>query len=169
VPIATQTAAEHRMYLPLAAIAALVVLAGARRSLRWSLAAGTVVAALLGLLTWQRNQVYRSSLDLWQDTVAKVPANSRAHNNLGLALMDAGRHEEALQEIAAALELRPRSEEFSNNFALALANTGHLTEALELIEEVIVSAPGLAAAHDTRALVLERLGRTAEALDAYRG
>jgi len=76
VPVISQPMAEHRMYLPLVAVVAvgvpwLYVMAGRR-----SVAAILLLAAGMGWLTWQRNEVYRSEWSLWNDTLAKCPDNA---------------------------------------------------------------------------------------------
>src|SRR5262249_40687895 len=86
VPIATQTVPEHRVYLPLAGVAVLFVVL-LYRGLGWpALGVAAAAAFLLGVNTAQRNEVYGSEIALWSDTVAKLPASSRARNGLGLAL-----------------------------------------------------------------------------------
>lgn len=92
VPLVTQTAAEHRMYLPLAALAVLTVLAahralGARATL---LAAATLSLGLAGVSA-ARNRIMQDDLAIWADTIAKRPGNSRAHASYALALSHRGR------------------------------------------------------------------------------
>ena len=95
VPVVTQTGAEHRMYLPLAAVIALVVIGGSqlwnRMSTKWQPLWQTVppIAMLilavlaLGSLTLRRNADYRTEASIWTDTVAKRPGNWRAFYGLG--------------------------------------------------------------------------------------
>src|SRR5581483_9641868 len=95
VPVVLQPIAESRMYLPLAAIVAGVVLAadslfGPR--LRW-IVLGLGVG--LAVRTVARNADYRDALSIWSDTVAKKPANARAHDHLGNAFAEGGRPDEA--------------------------------------------------------------------------
>src|SRR5690606_29386455 len=115
IPVATQTIAEHRMYLALAPLVVAVCVAGRRlliapskaQTPRSFIIATTVVIVALGTATFARNQAYRSELTLWQDTVAKKPENPRAQNNLGLALRSAGRIDEAKAAFRRAIELQP--------------------------------------------------------------
>jgi tetratricopeptide (TPR) repeat protein len=92
VPIVTEIAAERRMYLPLAAVLVVVVVAGdtlARRLRLSSLLVVPVVvtvAALLAVLTFERSRMYRDPEVIWRDAVARVPGNARAWYNLGVAL-----------------------------------------------------------------------------------
>ena len=78
--------AEHRMYLPLAAVVTIVVLGLDAIVHRWAKIIFAGLAVALTLVTVDRNKVYGSELMLWSDTVERVPYNARAHYNLGLLL-----------------------------------------------------------------------------------
>jgi tetratricopeptide (TPR) repeat protein len=146
IPLA-DAAAEHRMYLPLAGVSALAVLAasaclkrvvrsdGARRRIGAALAAAAV--ACLGILTAGRNHVYRSAAAMWQDVLATVPNSARAQNNLGVALADEGRFEEAMPHYEAAMRLRPGDADAYFNSARALQLRGRLSEAAGRYEQVL--------------------------------
>ncbi len=114
---------EHRVYLPLAGLAAAVsaglyaLLGRAAGPHRGKLAA-TLVVALLGTLlafaTAARNRVYASQRALWADTVRKDPANPRARCNLGRAYIqqyDATQNvrllDRARAHVREALRLQP--------------------------------------------------------------
>ena len=134
VPVATQTMAEHRMYLPLAAVAVLAV-AGAYAWLgRKSLWAWPVVAVACGVGTWERNQDYRSERAIWADTVAKRPGNARAHFNLGVALGAGGDGAAAEREWRETVRLEPGHVAAHAKLAETLAQTGRSREALEHFE-----------------------------------
>jgi Flp pilus assembly protein TadD len=72
---------------------------------------------MLGCFTVMRNQVYRSEISLWEDTVRTSPDNARAHNNLGFAYFHAGRNAEAMAEYREALRLQPDYERAEENLA----------------------------------------------------
>ncbi len=174
LPVTTQTIAEHRMYLPLAIV---VVLAGAavRRLVGrlalpgWCtglVAAGAVLG--LGTATIARNQVYRSELALWQDTAARRPDNPRAHHNLGLALANAGRLDEAAAEFRRTIALQP-----NHAFAHFQLGTIHLTRrqwdaAAGELQRALAADPHYVAARVNLGQALTRLGRPDEAAAHYR-
>jgi tetratricopeptide (TPR) repeat protein len=183
VPILTEVVAEHRMYLPLVCVLALVVGGGlevaraasrrgfplatpAARVVGWSLL--STAALGLGFLTLQRNQVYRSELALWQDTAAKVPDNPRALNNLGWALLRAGKTEEALARFGKAVSLRPGYFEANGGTALALQNLGRVAEALPYMRRAVEIDPKSGPANESLVRLLIRLNRWNEALAAAR-
>ncbi len=129
IPIVTEIAAEHRLYLPLAALAVLVAL-GLRawfgRRLLWATGA---LALALGAVTHARNVDYHTALDLWRDTVTKHPDIARAHENYGIMLADAGRLHESVQEYETAISLRPFYPDCENNLGNALGLLGEDEEA----------------------------------------
>ena len=120
VPLAGQPMAEHRMYLPLAAVIGLGVLGLYAKMGRRSMLVFAAAAVGLGWLTIQRNKDYRSALAIWGDTVAKRPNNERAHNNLGLAWSQMpGRLNDAIAQYAEALRLKPDYVEAHYNLGVA--------------------------------------------------
>ena len=99
VPLGGQPMAEHRMYLPLAALVATGILCLYRVGGRGSLMLFGAVAVAFGWSSYQRNKDYRSAVAIWSDTVAKLPGNARAHAFYGLSL----------SEIPAAFRRQSRS------------------------------------------------------------
>ena len=126
---------EHRMYLPLAPLAVLVVLAG-RAGLRQlagrfgikplpiHAAAGVlaaIVAIALGATTYLRNEVYRSGLTLWNDVVQKVPGNPRAYSSLAWHVeLETGDTIAAIRINRKALRLNPDEANAHRGLAILL-------------------------------------------------
>lgn len=120
VPIATEVGAERRMYLPLAALTILVVVAiwqwihaadaaaSQRARLRYVLGAMAVAIVALGTRTILRNQQYGDPIELWTEAVEWRP-HGRARHNLAIALIRAGRRSDGLRELAAATRDSPVS------------------------------------------------------------
>jgi tetratricopeptide (TPR) repeat protein len=144
----SQARAEHRMYLPLAALAVAGVLAAyllgsillrrvakdesARRRVGlglWSFAA-VAIPLTLGYLTLQRNGDYRSEFSIWNDTVGKCPDNARALEALGIELGKRDRPLEAISDFNRAIQLR-------SGFAKTYANRGAVYQQLGRFEEAI--------------------------------
>jgi len=135
VPVAGLPMAEHRMYLPLAAVVTLAAV-GAVNTLTGRRGAAALLALAVGLgwLTARRNEDYRSELSIWTDTVAKCPDNARAHTNLGRALQEANRFPEALSQCEEALQINPGNAQIHYNLANALVRLGRLPEAIAQYE-----------------------------------
>jgi tetratricopeptide (TPR) repeat protein len=168
VPLASQTIAEHRMYLPLAALITLAVLGGLLVVGRRGVIVFLALAAGLGWIARKRNQAYRSELSLWSDTVASCPGNVRARNNLGNALYTAGEIPAALRQYEEALRLQPESPESHLNLANSLVQLNRPAEAIGHCEAVLRLDPDSADAHFNLGNALARLGRMPEAIDHYR-
>lgn len=168
VPVVTQTAAEHRVYLALAAVVIFAVLGfhrwgGARRVWWWMLP----VLGCVGL-TAARNRDYRSDLAIWADTAAKYPANARAHNNLGQAMFRAGRVPDSLRHYHEALRLQPNYPETHYNLGASLGLMGDTAAAITHYETAVRLEPGYLAARNNLGNALMRVDRVPEALQHYR-
>jgi tetratricopeptide (TPR) repeat protein len=167
IPLAGQTIAEHRMYLPLAAVIALLVVGLYTRMGPRSLIIFAAGAVGLGWLTVQRNNDYRSGVAIWSDTVAKCPDNVRARNNLGYALSKIpGRLPDAIAAYEAALQLDPEYAGAHTNLGAALAGIpGRQPEAIAQFEAALRIKPDFAAAHFNLGCVLANIpGRLPEAM-----
>jgi tetratricopeptide (TPR) repeat protein len=170
VPLAGQPMAEHRMYLPLAAMIALAVLgcyAWLGRRCAWLLLA---LALVLGFLTVRRNQEYRNPLTFWSELVARSPGNARARVNLGIVLLGLpGRLPEALAEFKAAVRIDPNGVEAHNDLGYALVQVpDRLPQAIAEFEEVLRINPAFAKAHFNLGNVLMKVpGRSGEAIAEF--
>jgi Flp pilus assembly protein TadD len=178
MPIA-DIAFEHRMYLPLAAVVVLLVVAahevfrilggrstGAARARPWleaSVLAAVVVA--LGVTTARRNDDYRTAVAMWTDAVAKRPGNPRAHNNLGAALVRAGETEQAMARYAEAVRLKPDYVDARNNLGTLLFRKGRIDEAIAEFSEAVRIRPVYADAHGNLGIAFARAGRNGEAVE----
>ena len=163
VPVASQTMAEHRMYLPLIVpvmltVSGLYVWLGRRSFLICG-----ALAAGCGGLTLLRNADYRTELALWSDTVAKRPTNGRAHNNLGKAVFAAGRPTEAVAHYQEAIRLQPTAPEPYYNLGLAFARLHRSDEAINFYQEALRRQPKYPEAHNNLGNVLLAAGRRDEA------
>ncbi len=167
VPIATQTIAEHRIYLALAAPLTLLAVALHRGRPRRVLFATVPLALALGALTFGRNADYRTLLALWQDTAAQAPANPRAHYNLALAQLAAGLRADARLALASATRLDPTHAPAHHQLGTLLAADAHLAEALPHLTASARLTPDSAAAHYELANALVRLNRVADAAPGY--
>jgi len=170
-------AVEHRMYLPLAPLAALTVVCGrlliqgaalkarVERSVLIGLTAAVV--ATLTMLTVARNRDYRSAISMWTDVIVKRPENARAHNNLGSALVEDGKLEEALPQLRMALQLDPAYADAHNNLGRALAARRNYKEAESHYAEALRLNPNFAEAQNNFGVALAAQGRFEEAMAHY--
>lgn len=178
VPVVTQTGAEHRMYLPLAAVVVLAVMAAdslwGRISARWPLSwqslpavtAFAAVALTLGLLTHRRNVDYQTQQSIWRDTAQKLPGNWRGHCNLGWACKTDGQYEEALAAYNRAIELYQNDRPAYEGRADTLLKLHRYPEAIRDLKHVVEMAPRRGVSHANLAIALTTAGEFERALEA---
>ena len=173
-PISTEIAAERRMYLPLAAVVVLLVLAG-YKLFRWAgapRAADIVLVALvsvvLTLMTVRRNEDYRTTFSFWSDIVAKRPNNPRAREWLGQYFYDHGRMAEAYEHFSTAVRLVPKDGLAHFGLATVLEGQGKKDEAIDRYRISLRVDPRNPSPHNNLGAALARRGLTDEAMSHYR-
>jgi protein O-mannosyl-transferase len=167
VPLYLQIMAEHRIYLALAAVVTLAVLLLHRGFGRYFPNAVLVLAAGAIAATAQRNNVYRSGLELWTATVRDCPSNPRANLNLGQALLEQGRWAEAAGQFEAALRLQPDYVAAHNYLGLACLQLDRLDEAGGHFASALRLNPAMGEAAYNWGNALARAGRMAEAAGRF--
>ena len=142
------------MYLPVAAIVALVAIGAYGFARRLAVRPRRAVAAVLVLTpvvlftatTRARNRDYSSDEALWADTVAKRPDNARARLNYTIDLMAATRYSEAEVQMRRALELpadlNTRAQSHLQ-LGAALCAQGKLTEGIASVQQALALDPAL--------------------------
>ena len=160
---------EHRTYLPSMLVWLLAVTLGYRYiKHKWSgVALVCVVTALFSFWTYQRNSVWQDPVALWRDCVEKSPQKSRPHNNLGTALDDQNRTQEAIDQYLQSLRIKPDNEKAHNNLGNALDKQGHAEEAVEHYLQALRIKPDFEKALNNLGTALEKQGRTEEAVEHY--
>ncbi len=147
LPVASEVAAERRMFLPLAALAACVATGGWWLSTRASrlggwgrtavLAGGGLWLAALGARTVARNAEYTSPLTLWALSVERHP-HGRARLSYAIELLESGRQDEAITQLREAVVDYPRAK-----FALGreLAARGDVDEGMPHLRAFVADNP----------------------------
>lgn len=130
-------------------------------------AAALVLAAVLACLTWRQTGHWRDSETLWRYMLAAKPDSDLAHNNLGVALQQAGRDDEALEEFWEAYSLNPHYPDANYNIWHMLCKKGRRDLAWPFLEESLRGKPYQANAYIDIGNILAGEGRDAEALGYY--
>jgi predicted O-linked N-acetylglucosamine transferase (SPINDLY family) len=104
---------------------------------------------------------------LYRQVLAADPRNFTARHLLGVVRAQQGRSDEALAEIAAALEIRPDDPDALLNRANVLKTLNRSDEALSGFGRALAARPGWPQALNNRGTVLQSLGRYDEALADY--
>jgi tetratricopeptide (TPR) repeat protein len=164
VPLLSQARAEHRMYLPLAAVVVLAVILIRRVAGRAAPIVFGALALALGGATAARNHDYRTALAVWTDTVQKKPDNPRAHYNVGLELSNLGDKAGAIREYEEALRLKPAYLDPHMNLAAILLRDGRVAEARVHAEAAIRVGAESSGANNNLGQVLFMAGDRAAAI-----
>ena len=185
VPIATEVGAERRMYVPLMALVAFVVIgahwtwtrlqaapmAVPRRSFGGqAVVLGRVVvlllAASLAAGTISRNREYASGLTMASLVLQRWPSGA-AHFQMGSELAAVGRHAEAATEYELGADRFPRARYY---WAGALLAQGRREEAIREFQRFIREKPDLSeviSAHLKIGAARQQQGNPAAAIDQY--
>jgi tetratricopeptide (TPR) repeat protein len=177
VPIVTEVGAERRMYLPLAGLLFLIVLAGhfalgrirhreLRRTLAWVSVA--TLSVVLILVTRSRNEDYLDEATLWRESALARPANPRARLNLGDVLRRRGELDAADALFVEALTLHPPYGRAEAQRALVALTRGDLAVAEAHLRRALSLEPRLGDVRTNLGELLARAGRTDEALAEWR-
>jgi tetratricopeptide (TPR) repeat protein len=178
LPLATEIAAERRMYTALVGVVTLVVLGAyvlgqfvlerlvsneqPRRTARAvALVALAGVAGGLAMLTLDRNRDYWSAEQIWRDTVDKRPDNPRARLNHGVQLAADGRYPEAEAELREALRLKEPVAKAHLNLGSILCSQQRFEEGVPHLERAIALDPESPTAHGNLGEAYGALGRRA--------
>lgn len=163
MPIA-DLAFEHRMYLPLACVVILTLLAfdrllarrlpdeAARR--KWFLSITGCCALALAVRTVVRNQDYSSPYKMWAKVARQNPDNARGHTNLAFLLDAAGKQADAIKHLEIAMRATPRYPRAFSFRADLFAKQGDTAAATRLYEEAVRIQPRYVTAHLHLAKVL---------------
>jgi protein O-mannosyl-transferase len=178
----TQTAAEHRMYLPLAAVLTAMVLGiwwlseeflvprlpvdRRRPVVLKSIGFGAIalLAVALGCKSYARNRDYRSLLSIWETTARHCPENARAQNNYGKALSENGRADEAIVHFRTAMKIESNYTDPWTNLGAELIERDELDEAVAVLQQALRIDPRCAEAYNNLAVVMAKRRQFDEAV-----
>jgi tetratricopeptide (TPR) repeat protein len=186
LPIATEAAAEQRMYLPLAAAIALLVVGGyalARRVVSTfeppprsgvlrtgSLLVLGIAVVTLALLTRARNEQYASDEILLADTVQKRPDNAPARVVYGSVLLTRQRFAdaEAQMKVALTLQAEPEIKAHANMYlGSALCAQGRFADGVRHLTDALKLDPTLTDAHALLAEAYDNQGQSRRAAEHF--
>ncbi len=168
---------EHRMYLPLAPLLALLVVGvqgmlrravrdlGARRAAAAALVASAALLLVVG--TVLRNADYGSAVGMWEKTLALRPKNFRARMHLGNALLKEGNPSGAIAAYRASLAAKPDYYPSFYNLANVQAGLGRKKEAEESYRKALAIAPRAAEVWNNLGALLAQQGRSDEAIECF--
>jgi len=139
-----------------------------RRQAWWLTAAALVALAACGATARHQLGYWQNSEVLFRRDLAVTADNETARNSLGVALLSAGRTNEALAEFRRATRLMPQMDEAHYNLGGVLAAMGQTNEAIQELNQAIQFQPNQPKAFNNLAILRAKLGDTNQAIQNFR-
>src|SRR5664280_797434 len=117
------------------------------------LPAGIIFLAIISFLSWNQCGYWKNSITLFSHALHVTKDNVLAHNNLGFALFNEGKIEEAIDNYNKALRIIPDNIPSYNHRGIAYATLGQYQRAIEDFNEAIRLGPKVAQAYNNRGYV----------------
>jgi Tfp pilus assembly protein PilF len=111
-----------------------------------------------------KSRRYGDAATEWEKALALAPKEARAHNGLGVALMETGKPEEAIAHYRQALALDPQYAEACNNLGDAFARQEKIKDAISQFEKAVELSPHYTVARANLGLLLARTGQVDKAI-----
>jgi tetratricopeptide (TPR) repeat protein len=174
VQVGAQARADRYTYVPLIGLLVLAVWGLSDLLSRWAVAWSRrvgVAAAGLGacvVLTWLQIGYWQSDILLWTHALEVTgQGNAIVRQNLGMALADGGRPEDALLHLMAGADLDPNRSNPQLALAACLIRLQRPEEAIEALTRASRLSPEDLEVHKTLGALLAQAGRDGEALSHY--
>jgi len=134
------------------------------------LPAGIAVMILWAVLAWQQCGYWENSIKLFNRALSVTKNNYLAHNNLGLALFNEGKIDEAIAHYNQALSILPFMPDHIvvySNRGVAYAKKSLYPEALDDFNKAIDLKSDYEDAYSNRGIVYSQLGQDHLALEDF--
>lgn len=112
------------------------------------------IMLIVGGSAYQRNKVWATCVDFWQDNAEKAPNKARVHNNLGVALSEAGKTDESIIAYKKAIALDGHYADPLSNLAVAYSLKGDVDKAIESLKGAIHICPNYPEAYNNLGTLL---------------
>lgn len=150
VQVGSQAMADRYTYIPLIGLFVVIAwigydLAQVRPNMVIVVRGATACAvAGMAIATAMYVPVWRDSISLFEHALAVTPRNSAVHTNLGVALAEAGRFDEAIPHFETVAALQPNSARTQYNLALAHEHLGDSAAAVRHYQRCLELDPAYA-------------------------
>ena len=174
-------AAEHHLYLPavgfyLIIARVITVILNKLINLKLKFILKTMVILILiflSLFTINRNKTWKDTFSIWRDAVRISPKSIGAINNLGLAYLNRGQIDEAIDYFKKALNLKPSflkdvEVNLRGNLSEAYRAKGLYDDAIEETEKALQIDPYRAELYNNLGLLYRDKGLVEEAIKEFK-
>ncbi len=169
VQVGLQAYADRFTYLPMIGLAIAMVwlcadlLKHSRRASQFA----AVILAVLAALSWIQTGYWKDSLTLLSHTISVAPHSPLIRNNLGSALFEQRRVDEAIPHFQEAIRLSPGYTTAMTNLGMAYVHKQDLAQARRVLEEVARLQPQASKPHLLMGMVAMESGEADSALSHY--
>ncbi|MFH1616265.1 MAG: tetratricopeptide repeat protein [Planctomycetota bacterium] len=174
VQIGAQARADRYTYIPL--IGLFIIIAWTARELLcrhrflkpvFGICA-ILVIVLLAICSRRYLEKWHDNSTLLEHALTVAGPSTTIHGNLGSTYLKAGKIEQAVKHLHAALRIKQNDFRAHDALALALSRQGRIDEAVSHWNEAIAANPSYVAAYNNLAVAYAEHGRTDEAIACYR-
>ena len=173
IQVGMQSMADRYTYIPIiglfvATAWAVPDIARNWRYRQYILTSGAVIVlSALMFSTWKQVKYWENSITLFEHAIQVTNNNYLAHNNLGVALSDAGKRKEAVAHYREATRIKPSYENAYFNLGNNLSTQGRTDEAIVCYQEALRLLPTYAKAHNNLAALFISKKMFKEAIGHY--
>lgn len=126
-----------------------------------------IMAGVLVRLTWQRSQVWKDSVSLWNDALNNYPLIEIAYTNRGNAYADQGNLVQAISDHTKAIGINPYYADAYDNRGVTYEKQGNFTQAISDYTRAIGISPRYAKVYDNRGIAYAKQGNLLHAISDY--
>ncbi|MCK4469282.1 MAG: tetratricopeptide repeat protein [Desulfobacterales bacterium] len=173
VQVGPQAMADRYTYIPMTGLFIVITWGFSDLSTKWHYRKivlalfAVIILSALTVSTFFQLGYWRNSVALFERAVSITENNCLAHNNLGAALLEKGKPDEAVLHLKEALRIEPGCRAALYNLGAALSAQGKLDEAVLHYNDVLKINPKDAIVHNNLADVLSVQGKLNEAVLHY--
>jgi tetratricopeptide (TPR) repeat protein len=174
VQVSDQAMADRYTYIPLIGLFIIVAWGVSDLLVKWHYrkiflgVSAVIILSALTVCTFSQASHWRNTVTLFKNAVKVTENNYKALNNLGAALIDKGKPDEALLYFAEALRINPQKTDARNNLANMLFLQGKPDEAVFHYNEILKFNPQKTDVRNNLANVLSAQGKLDEAVLHYK-
>ncbi len=139
---------------------------------RWKTGRTTLIAALSlvllaeAALSYQRNELWGSVVEMWKDSASKSPGKVRPRFQLAYAYYQSQHCAEAVAEFAKAAQIEKPKHDLLLDWALAYDCAGNPQEAVAKLQQAVATSPRNAHLYSQMGMEYGKQGKYPEALEA---
>jgi protein O-mannosyl-transferase len=128
---------------------------------------GIAIMTVLSILSWRQCGIWENSLKLYTHALKVTENNHLAHNNLGVALFEEGKFEEAIYHCSKAIQIAPRSADARVCRGNAYAKLSLHQQSIDDYNKAIFLKPDYAECYFSRGDLYGKLGQYQRALEEF--